>query len=211
MISITDAVEGWATDPPDTPAIRYGERQIGYPELMRYVAGEIDEVASLRDQLLAQLPAHSVPSQWQLLAALPRLLNGKVDRHRLSQQATEMLTRVAQPPALIQPATDDPEAILTQLWREVLGLSEIGPEDDFIAAGGHSLLAARLARRIRETFNVEMRPIEVLTHPTIRTELEWLATVARRPLGGRAVSSELKGSSCAHMFRVSRNSEAKPC
>ncbi len=160
------------------------------PILCAFVAGEIDEVTSLRGQLLAQLPAHSVPSQWQLLAALPRLSNGKVDRHRLSQQATEMLTRVAQPPALIQPATDDPEAILTQLWREVLGLSEIGPEDDFIAAGGHSLLAARLARRIRETFNVEMRPIEVLTHPTIRTELEWLATAARRPLSDRAVSSE---------------------
>ena len=39
MISVSDAVEGWATNPPDTPAIRYNERQIGYPELMRYEIG----------------------------------------------------------------------------------------------------------------------------------------------------------------------------
>jgi acyl-coenzyme A synthetase/AMP-(fatty) acid ligase len=39
---------------------------------------------------------------------------------------------------------------IAEVWREVLGVVEIGPDDDFFARGGHSLNALRAVYRIRD-------------------------------------------------------------
>jgi acyl carrier protein len=51
----------------------------------------------------------------------------------------------------VAPRTDL-ERTLAGIWAEVLGIEEIGVEDDFFSLGGDSLLAATLLARVEEVF-----------------------------------------------------------
>lgn len=53
------------------------------------------------------------------------------------------------------------EQTLTELWQELLGISEVGIHDSFFDLGGHSLIAVRLFARIRKLFAVDL-PISAL-------------------------------------------------
>ena len=48
------------------------------------------------------------------------------------------------------------EAVIADVWRELLGVDEVGRDDDFFALGGHSLAAVRLFARIRKQWNVDL-------------------------------------------------------
>lgn len=50
--------------------------------------------------------------------------------------------------------TDEYETFVVKVWRELLGVSEIGPDDDFFDLGGHSLIAVRLFSRIRQEYQL---------------------------------------------------------
>ena len=46
------------------------------------------------------------------------------------------------------------EERLSAIWRELLGVAQVGPDDDFFDLGGHSLIAIRLMTRIKRDFGV---------------------------------------------------------
>ncbi|MFF9629284.1 amino acid adenylation domain-containing protein [Streptomyces fradiae] len=114
----------------------------------------------LRDHLAARLPEHMVPPTFTVLDALPLRLNGKVDRGRLPVPDAAG-TVGARPPRTPQ------EDILCQLFAEVLGVPEVGIDDDFFGLGGHSLLAARLISRVRETTGTELAMSSLFSTPTV--------------------------------------------
>lgn len=59
------------------------------------------------------------------------------------------------------------ERILAGFWAELLGVERIGVEDSFFDIGGHSLIAVRLFRMIKQRFALDL-PISVLFEaPTI--------------------------------------------
>ena len=59
------------------------------------------------------------------------------------------------------------ERRLAAIWAEVLGLDEVGVEDDFFDLGGHSLLAARLGNRVRAGLEVDLPLAALLSTPTV--------------------------------------------
>ena len=62
---------------------------------------------------------------------------------------------------------NDIERRLASFWQDLLGLGQVGVEDDFFALGGHSLIAVRLFAQVKKAFRVEF-PISVLFEaPTI--------------------------------------------
>jgi acyl carrier protein len=67
---------------------------------------------------------------------------------------------------IVAPRTATEEA-LAHIWAQVLGVSEVGVHDNFFDLKGHSLLAAQLMSRIRDTFQVEIPLIRVFETPTI--------------------------------------------
>ncbi len=68
--------------------------------------------------------------------------------------------------AYVAPRTEV-ERTLAGFWSGLLGVEEVGVEDDFFALGGHSLIAVRLFARIRKEWQLDF-PISVLFEaPTI--------------------------------------------
>jgi acyl-coenzyme A synthetase/AMP-(fatty) acid ligase len=113
--------------------------------------------AALRDHLRDLVPDHLVPSAIVPLDALPITGNGKLDRAALPAPEVRAVTR--------QPGTQA-EEILCGLFADVLGLPEIGPDDDFFALGGHSLLAAKLLGRVRAALSAEVDLRTLFRTPT---------------------------------------------
>jgi amino acid adenylation domain-containing protein len=127
--------------------------------LVAYVVGEPDS-AQLRRQVAAQLPDYLVPSAVVALERLPLTPNGKVDRRALP--APPRPRRTAGPAG---PPTSG-QARLGALFSEVLGVDEVGVDDDFFALGGHSLLAIRLISRIRAVLGTDLTVQQLFERPT---------------------------------------------
>ncbi|MBV8859295.1 MAG: SDR family NAD(P)-dependent oxidoreductase [Acidobacteria bacterium] len=62
---------------------------------------------------------------------------------------------------------DEVEEEVASIWRDLLGLEEVGIHDNFFELGGHSLLATHLIARLREIFHVEVPVSALFETPTV--------------------------------------------
>ncbi|HEY0737558.1 MAG TPA: amino acid adenylation domain-containing protein, partial [Herpetosiphonaceae bacterium] len=124
----------------------------------------------LRAFLGSRLPAYMVPDAFVLLDAFPLTPSGKVDRRALPAPACG----AERDAALVGPRTPT-EELLANIWGAVLGVEQIGMQDNFFALGGHSLLATQVVSRLREILKVEV-PLRLLFEaPTIASFAAHLA------------------------------------
>ncbi|WP_307140533.1 non-ribosomal peptide synthetase [Pseudoroseomonas cervicalis] len=128
-----------------------GRRIIGY------VTGTVD-AATVLSELRDKLPGPMVPSAVVVLAALPSLPNGKLDRNALPEPE--------QTTAGIVAPRDATEEKLLRIWQAVLGRDAIGVEENFFAAGGDSILSLQLVARARQA-GLRLTPKDVFENPTI--------------------------------------------
>lgn len=150
----------------------------GGPDDMRIVAWVVPSGApwdsleeALRDHAVRRLPPVMVPSAYVQLDSMPLSPNGKIDRSRLPAPGA------ARRPSPARPATAE-EAELARIFAGVLGTTEVGVEENFFDAGGHSLLVLRLQARIRGELQRELSLDDLFRHPTVRSLASRLATVA---------------------------------
>ncbi|MFE9257354.1 amino acid adenylation domain-containing protein [Streptomyces sp. NPDC006879] len=143
----------------DAVAMMHGDRLVGY--VTGTAPGDIDH-AELRDHLRRTLTDAMVPSSFVVLDAIPRTPNGKVDRRAL--------------PAPVQKGSrgeaprGEAEQVVAGIWRELLGVQDIGRDDDFFDLGGHSLLAGQVLNRLRERAGVEA-PVRLVFERSVLSEL----------------------------------------
>ena len=116
--------------------------------------------AELREHAARHLPEHQVPAAVVLLDALPLTPHGKLDRRALPEPdyRSEVPGRAPRNPR---------EAILCDIFAEVLGVATVAPDDDFFALGGHSLLVNRLVNNIREALGADLAIRQVFRTPTV--------------------------------------------
>jgi hypothetical protein len=127
--------------------------------------GESGELAgSLRAFLAERLPAAMVPSVFVTLPALPVTAVGKVDRGALPPLPA--LLPAAGGSAAALPRTEM-ERTVAAVWREVLGIEEVGVDRNFFELGGHSLLLAQAQARLSEVLGKAIPLGEMFSHTTV--------------------------------------------
>ena len=126
------------------------------------------DVTGIREDLRRSLPKHLVPAVVAAVEDLPLTPNGKVDRDALpTPQVAATAGRGPRTPE---------EEILCGLFAEVLGLGQIGVEDNFFDLGGHSLLANKLIARIAEVMGTEIPIRTFFAGPTVAQLAEQLGS-----------------------------------
>ncbi|BAZ37904.1 amino acid adenylation domain protein [Calothrix sp. NIES-4101] len=135
-------------------------------QLVAYVVARwqlVPSISELRSFLKEKLPEHMIPSAFVMLESLPLAPSGKVDRKALPKPDTitfQVTSTFAVP-------RNPVEEVLTGIWTQVLGVSQIGIHDNFFELGGHSLLATQVISRIRKTFEVDISLRCLFEFPTI--------------------------------------------
>ena len=117
----------------------------------------------LRQFMKGRLPEFMVPSAFIRLESLPLTPNGKLDRKSLPAPTLDLLGSRQN---YVAPRSDE-EAVIADIWSEILRVDNPGIGDNFLALGGNSLLAMRVITRIQDFFQVSLTPRNLFENPTI--------------------------------------------
>jgi acyl transferase domain-containing protein/thioesterase domain-containing protein/acyl carrier protein len=105
----------------------------------------------------------------------PEVMITSIPLEVLHQQAAANLDRATPSETFARPQLesdyveprDEIERGLADMWRELLGVDQVGVKDDFFELGGHSLIAVRMFARIRKDFRADFPIATLFDAPTI--------------------------------------------
>ncbi len=137
------------------------------------------EPGDLRTWLARHLPEPLLPNAWMHIEALPLNPNGKLDRRALPVPTTRTGSAQGRAP---QTAL---EADLAAIWSDVLGVPEIGIQDDFFDLGGDSIAAVRLTNRIQQLLDADVTLAAIFEAPTIAALVGYLGVYHRESVAAR--------------------------
>ncbi|MDO7926824.1 condensation domain-containing protein [Pseudomonas sp. KFB-139] len=144
--------------------------------LVAFLIAPPQALADIQSVLQTQLPDYMQPAQWHCLERFALLANGKVDRQalkHLSEQAPVQSSSA-------EPTGNQPlnavESTLLDIWRTLLGKPELGPDDNFFAHGGDSILGLQIIALARQQ-QILMTPKQLFAEQSVRA----LARVAQTP------------------------------
>jgi amino acid adenylation domain-containing protein len=153
----------WRTQPQIKPD---GEADPANLEIVAYIVPQPDHepgAGELREFLSARLPDYMLPARYVVVDEMPLTPNGKIDRRALLALDKQQLFSAD---GYVPPRTPA-EELLANIWAQVLGAERVGAHDNFFELGGQSLLATRLATRLRDAFDVEVPLRHIFERPTV--------------------------------------------
>lgn len=114
-------------------------------------------LGTVREEAGRIIKSPMLPDKFLLLDTIPVTANGKANEQKIRKMAEEQSNFYN---AVLHPR-DEVELRLLNIWKDVLGLQDIGIEEDFFEIGGHSLLAIKLLAIVSDTFNIQL-PLAIL-------------------------------------------------
>jgi surfactin family lipopeptide synthetase A len=134
--------------PSITDTVVVGIEREGTKELAAYlVMKESLTVNEIKTFLSALLPVYMIPSFFIQIDKIPLTTNGKLDKKALPAAVGNIESGAG-----FQKPETETEAILLQLWQEVLTIENISIYDNFFDIGGNSILLVKLHGKINERF-----------------------------------------------------------
>jgi len=135
---------------------RPGDRRLVAYVVWRGLPAAPDE---LRRFLAESLPETMIPTAFVTLPAIPLSPSGKLD--------SKAFPLPAAPERRVSRASSGIEAAVAGVWREVLGVDEVGVEEPFFEAGGTSLSLARVQALFLNRLGAEVDMTTLLRLPTV--------------------------------------------
>jgi amino acid adenylation domain-containing protein len=121
----------------------------GQPKLCAYVVPrrllDQEEADHIRQFCRENLPEYMVPAFQVVLSALPLNANGKIDRSQLPLPDKDLLAK-----RRYMPPRNQMERDLCQVWARVLGLKQVGIQDNFFQLGGDSIQCIQVVAGARQ-------------------------------------------------------------
>ncbi len=136
-----------------------------------YAAEQDATVSELRRHLRKSVAERWVPASFVELDELPQTPEGELDRRALPDPFGASAQEVA-------PRTET-ERVIADVWREVLGIDQVGVHDNFFDVGGHSLLAMRVIAKLGKRLGVKLDNAIMVLHT-----LEQIAAECDQQRGG---------------------------
>jgi aspartate racemase len=118
--------------------------------LVAYVVGQngaAPDLEKLRAYLTRNLPDYMIPSAFVVMKQLPLTPNGKVDRSALPAPEWQPTRTSAATPI---------EKTVSEIWKQILGINEVGLQDDFFDLGGTSLGLISVVMKMSERFSLPL-------------------------------------------------------
>jgi len=137
----------------------------GDQRLVAYVVSRNGAVRppELREFLRVKLPAYMMPVTFVAVDALPLTTSGKVDRMALPRPDYEAAADTSK---FVAPCTAT-EIAVAGICCEVLGLKQIGVQDNFFDMGGHSMLAVQFISKVNKALSLKLRISVLFQNPMI--------------------------------------------
>jgi acyl-CoA synthetase (AMP-forming)/AMP-acid ligase II len=131
------------------------------------VSDEQITLPQIREALKSKISSFKMPSVLYTMSAIPRSANGKINRNTLHEVCTfENQIKVESKNQVM----NESQVIVHECWCEVLQVSSIGLDDDFIAYGGDSFRFAQLWTLIQEKTQLYLDINELAQANTIRKQ-----------------------------------------
>jgi acyl carrier protein len=122
----------------------------------------------VRDAVSKLLPSQAVPMRIVRADALPSNAHGKLD----TRAVLDCLADMSDGGSAYRPDQ------LAALWRDVLGVDKVAPDDDFFALGGDSLAVVELVEGISAALGLDLELGTLFTHATFGAFAEVVSQLA---------------------------------
>jgi len=103
-----------------------------------------------------------VPEIYLRAEAFPRTTSGKVDRRSLPSPESADLEHTD-----FRAPQTEVERVLAEIWEDVLGVENVGVDDNFFRLGGHSLLALTMVLRVEASLSKTISIATLFAEPTL--------------------------------------------
>lgn len=127
-----------------------------------------EELAEVREETSSKLASYMVPKEYIQLREIPLNQNGKVDPSRLPKPRGP---KGKDGSDLVKPRLGM-EKVIFDIWKDLLGSSEFGIDDDFFMIGGDSLLMIKFQAQIEAGYSCKIEINDFLEKSTIRRMAE---------------------------------------
>lgn len=131
-------------------------------ELVGYYRGENLEKEALRAFMMKHLSEKVVPGYLIQVDEFLLTPNGKIDKKSLPKINDLIVTQEN-----YEKVHDGIESELEYMWKDLLGLNQIGRTVSFFEIGGNSLKSIQLISKIYKSYNVLVKINEIFALPTI--------------------------------------------
>lgn len=126
-----------------------------------FVAVQELTVQEIRNHLCSYLPEYMIPLYFIKLDEIPLTQNGKIDLRKLPKPDFKKAGESGGKPK------NETEEKLIEIWQSVLGIENMGTEDNFFNMGGDSIKVIRLVSRINKELAVHIEMNDIYIYQTV--------------------------------------------